>query len=354
MAAALACGLALLTVGAILLGSHPSRARAGPAASCGDASAADFACVFAAYVGLARHDGVPAAFAALRADFDARELVRSNCHQLAHAIAHAAPPLPDPRQVVDEGDPTCGSGFYAGRVEDLVSAAAARGAAIAPGAVCAPVRRLAPRSNRHHNCAHAVGHGLMGAAGTDVRRALRGCDAMADAWERHNCAGGAFMEYLNRSTLHPAAARPPLAPARPLAPCRAVARRFRRACYGQLASYAVQASGGDVSRGFVRCAAVREGDLRAACERGLGADAAWRAIGDHVTADGVAAATAQACELGSTPEDRSRCALGAVKMLVDHFRDGAVGTRFCGLLEGAPRAPCRRAGSAHLASLRAA
>ncbi len=353
MVAALLCSLAFVAAGAALRGLQDPHARAGPTASCGDVSAADYACDVAGYVALARRDGIPAAFATLRADFDAREMVRHNCHQFAHVIAHAAR-APDPRQVLEEGDPLCGSGFYAGRIEDLVSEAAARGAPLAPASVCAPVRRRTPRSNQHHNCAHAVGHGLMGASGNDVQRALRGCDAMADAWERHNCAGGVFMEYLNRSTLRPAAASPPLVPAHPLALCRAVARRFRRACYGQLASYAVQASGGDAARAFARCAAIPERALRAACERGLGADSAWRAIGDHITTDGVAAATAQGCESGSTPESRSHCAVGAVKMLVDHYRDGSVGGRFCELLDGAPRAPCRRAGRAHLVSMRRA
>ena len=119
--------------------------------------------------------------------------------------------------------------------------------------VCAPLRERARHSAEHYNCTHGMGHGFMGAFASDVFASLRGCDALAERWERHNCHGGVFMENLSAID-NPE--RPPTAlrPQEPLYPCTAVARRYREPCFDKQTSYALYVTDSDYAQVFRLCA----------------------------------------------------------------------------------------------------
>jgi hypothetical protein len=303
---------------------------------CVGSAAFDLDCHHRRYAALTRASGVGAAFAALKADYEGNEVVRFNCHQLAHAIAHAAA-----RGAPERGDHFCGSGYYAGRVEGHVA-----GATLSRlDAVCEGVRRRQPHSNNHHNCAHALGHGLMSVKAGSLTGALRGCDRLTAGWERGRCYAGVFMDDVS------ARARRWPETAQPLRLCGTVRWRYRRACYRQQPSYAVFVRGGDVAGVFRLCARVPERPFRRACQQGLGVDIAGRSIADHITDTGAATATSLLCALGDDVEARASCATGAVRMFVDHHRDERPARVLCESLEASLRAVCRRAGRDYYASL---
>lgn len=331
---------AVLVMSAALRGPAPTRDP-----RCGDVTAADYRCLQQRYLALAAREGAPAALAALRADRDARDLARANCHQLAHVIAHAAA-----GPIADEGASLCGWGFDAGRIEAAALSATVASPTASPTTICQGPRRSAPRSNAHHTCAHAVGHALLDAGG-DLTGALSGCNRMADAWERHGCAGGVFMEHLNRSTTGPRPIRHRLTLRRPLALCATMPRRHRSACYGQLAAFAVGVAGGSPVPAFAHCRAIRRTDWRAACERGIGTEVAAGALASEITGVAIAASAAVACELGPDPAARAHCAVGAVRMLIDHTRDPEVAAAVCRPMAEPGARACRHAARTHLASI---
>jgi hypothetical protein len=285
----------------------------------------DVACVLERYEALARENGAAAAFARLRLDYERDDEVRWDCHRIAHAIGHAGH---------GAGDHFCGSGFDAGRVEREVAAAGGGDAA------CTALRLRERGSNDHHNCAHAIGHGLVAAAGGDVLGALAGCDRVRVAWERERCYGGAFMENISGPASE---GRRRVAADRPFGLCAEVPSRQRAACFRQHPSYAIYATGGDFAAVFRLCAGVRGRTSRRACHEGLGVDLGGRSIADHVTPAGAAAAAAVLCGLGVDRAARADCAVGAVKQFVDHHRSVAAAGELCAAVEPALRGRCLRA-----------
>ncbi len=352
-----ATGLALLAAAVIAgivleVGVHRApRAEHAQTASCTEADADDFDCRRRSYEALVHTAGVEAAFRQLRADYDGDDLVRLTCHQLTHAIAHAAAHASRHSLPQGEGDHFCGSGYYAGRVEAFVASAGARAALARPDIVCTQVRRHEAHSNHHHNCAHALGHGLMTAARGNLFQALEGCDRLTDAWERGRCHGGVFMDNNARSlTGRRASSR--LNRSHPLQLCADLARRYGAACYRQQSSFAVYVRGGDFTTVFGLCATVVELSSRRTCYQGIGFQAAGRSIADRITDVGSTTAAAMLCELGADEEARSGCAVGAVRGFVDNDRDERASKLLCRSVETSLQAVCRRAGRDYYATLR--
>ena len=304
-----------------------------PARACGE----DVACVLERYEALTREQGAAAAFARLRRDYERDDTVRWECHRIAHAIGHAGA-----HAGRGGGDHFCGSGFDAGRVERAVAASGGGNGA------CAGLRLRERGSNDHHNCAHAIGHGLVAAAGGDVLDALAGCDRVRVAWERERCYGGAFMENISGPASE---GRRRVAPERPFRLCVEVPARQRSACFRQHPSYAIYASGGDFAAVFRLCADVRSRTARRACHEGLGVDVGGRSIADHVTPTGAAVAAAVLCELGADHAARADCAVGAVKQFVDHHRSADAAGELCATLAPALRERCVSTARSYRAAL---
>ena len=174
-----------------------------------------------------------------------------------------------------------------------------------------------------------MGHGFMGSFASDVFASLRGCDALADGWERHQCYGGVFMENLS-AIGHPT--RPPTAlrPREPLYPCTAVAARYREACFDKQTTYALYVTDSDFAE-VVRAVLAQSSGRSAAP-----ATAAWAATSPSTrpsTCSRRAPGRARAprlCLLGPDRDARRECVVGVVRVILRDLAGGAAQTTaFC-------------------------
>ena len=122
--------------------------------------------------------------------------VLRNGHQLAHALGRQAVAARggDP-SVVGECSASFGSGCYHGVVEAFVQShgtidmarlermCLGAGSAEQPGPI--------------YECTHGLGHGVLGASGSDLEQTLRHCDALSAPTFETACHSGAFMEAIN-------------------------------------------------------------------------------------------------------------------------------------------------------------
>lgn len=265
-----ACAAVLLAAALVIV----TRPQVAP---CTGPAMLDLACHAGRYERLTRLRGPAVALADLETVRAGSGLVRAACHQVTHVIGRAAGAgrgdlgprgFAAPRAL-------CSAGYQHGLVEAAMAARGARRAVAAVDALCAPVAAPQRYSADHFNCAHGLGHGLMGVLASDVPGALAGCDRLADGWERQHCASGVFME--NISALgHPERPSRFLQPGEPLYPCADVAGRHRAACYERQTAYALHVAGGDFGAVFALCAGI-DAAYRSACDQGLGGKAAAEA-----------------------------------------------------------------------------
>ena len=313
--------------------------------ACEGAAALRFECFERRYVALVRVRGAPAALRDLARERARNGYVRAACHQLTHRAGRAAGAIDGLRAFAD-GDPLCSSGFYHGVVEAVMARIGSAHVVQRVASVCAELRERDRRSADHYNCAHGMGHGFMGSFATDVFASLRGCDALADGWERHACYGGVFMENLSAIGL---STRPPTAlrPREPLYPCTAVRRRYREACFDKQTTYALYVTDSDFARVFALCSRV-ERAFRGACYRGLGGDIAVDAAKRVFEARAQARSRTRLCRLGTDREARRECVVGVVRVILRDLAGGAAQTTaFCRALgSGDLRRVCGRARAA--------
>jgi hypothetical protein len=310
--------------------------------ACEGAAALRFECFERRYVALVRARGAPAALRDLARERARNGYVRAACHQLTHRAGRVAGAI-DGIGAFDDGAPLCSSGFYHGVVEAVMERIGAAHVVARAAGVCAGLRERDRRSADHYNCAHGMGHGFMGSFATDVFASLRGCDALADGWERHACYGGVFMENLS-AIGHPT--RPPTAlrPRDPLYPCTAVRRRYREACFDKQTTYALFVTDSDFAHVFALCSRV-ERAFRGACYRGLGGDIAVDAAKHVFEARAQARSRTRLCGLGPDRTALRECVIGVVRVILRDLAGGAAQTTaFCRALGSADlRRVCRRA-----------
>jgi hypothetical protein len=315
-------GFAVLTavlVATSLGGSDPSvSAGPPPIARCDGAAAIDFTCYQRRYRELVAARGPRAAIRDLNNRAQRVGYVRAACHQLMHGIGRDSG-----RQLglsaFDPGDETCSSGFYHGVVEAVMARVGAARVVDQAEHVCAPFRARGAHGMANYNCVHGMGHGFMEVFGGDVFRALEGCAALPDSWERHHCEGGVFMENLT-SMSEPTRRAHHLRPERPLYPCTAVAARYKHECYMKQTAYALFVRDDDFAAVFRMCAATADVGFRDDCEQGLGGDASIRAS-KYVTDPAARRSAVRAlCRLGRDRAAERNCVIGAVTVIV---RDGA-------------------------------
>ena len=265
---------------------------------------------------LVRVDGVHAALQDLDRAQRRSGYVRIACHQLTHAVGRAA----GARwgiAAIDRGGSLrgiCAVGYPHGVVEAVMSRITARNAMAQVNGVCAGYRARAPHSSDHYNCVHGLGHGLMYVYHSDVQRSLRGCDALGDPWERERCAGGVFMENVTAID-DPQRPSTALRPDDPLYPCPVVARAYKPQCYQWQTAYVLFVNDTDFAAGFRVCARAERG-FRAACDAGLGRDAAAfrsKTFASRGTQDLV---LQRLCALAGTAAARLSCVDGAVSTMV--------------------------------------
>jgi hypothetical protein len=100
-----------------------------------------------------------------------------------------------------------------------------------------------PYKNGNSACQHGIGHGLLGHMGyreEDLLQALNYCSSLTYKGPLAGCAGGAFMEYNQRSMADPAGSgnfHRELDPSDPYDPCNDVKDQFKIACYYNLSAW---------------------------------------------------------------------------------------------------------------------
>ena len=310
---------------------------------CEGASAIEFRCFERRFAGLVRTRGAAPALRDLARQRSRNGYVRAACHQLTHRIGRAAGAVGG-IGAFDAGRPLCSSGYYHGVIEAVMEKIGSADVVAQARSVCAPLRERERHSAEHYNCTHGMGHGFMGTFASDIFASLRGCDALAERWERHNCHGGVFMENLSAIDN---AQRPPTAlrPREPLYPCTAVARRYREPCFDKQTSYALYVTDSDYAKVFRLCARTDRA-FRGACYRGLGGDVAVDAAKHLFDARARAISRTRLCLLGPNRQARRECVIGAVRVILRDLSGGGGQTNaFCRALGrgGELRRVCLRA-----------
>ena len=277
--------------------------------------------------------GVQTAFAHLKAAYVNDAIVKSDCHQLSHAIGRTAA---DMYKNVDDayaqGDNFCWSGYYHGVMESIVSKIGAHNLTTQLPNICAHIKAQKPYSFYHYNCVHGLGHGIMDVTGSDLFASLKLCDTVGNSWENQSCYGGVFMENemdevnANHSTKY-------LKADQPMYPCTAVADQYKQQCYLMQTSHALRAINYNFSTVFYECAGI-ESQYVDTCYQSLGRDASGSTNSD-------VARTKATCMLGATTDAQSNCIVGAVKDFVSYYHSDAQATQLCLALDPALQATCQ-------------
>ena len=337
--AALAGGAAAV---AVVLALVAGGATTAAVAQCTGARALDFACHERRSLTIAYTAGAPAALRDLDDRMKDNGYLRAACHQLTHRIGRATGATAG-IAAFEAGDPVCGSGYYHGVTEAVMTKLGADAAVRRAATVCAGLPTRGRHSPDQSDCVHGMGHGFMGVLDRDVGASLKGCDALPESWQRRGCYSGVFME--NHATAGVAAGRS-LRPDEPLYPCTAVARRYKEQCYERQSTYALFVNNGDFDAVFRLCAQTERG-FRGACHRGLGGDVAaeTKLLGTKPTQ---ASARRRLCMLGDSSRARTDCVTGAVDVILRDLDGGpAQLDAFCAAFEVAATQP------EHAACLRA-
>src|ERR671927_16369 len=216
---------------------------------CSGPSASDYSCYQKRYQDLVYNFGVQAAFADLKDEFAKEHFVQANCHQLTHVIGRAAADLyaGDLGSTYSRGDNFCASGYYHGAMETIVANIGADKIVDEADNICAAPRQEQNQSLNHRNCAHGIGHGLMGLYQNEVFESLEACDALTDAFERDHCAGGVFMENIIDEN-NPSNPSKYLKADQPFYPCTEVKSEYKQQCYTRHAGYALEKQNGDFAK----------------------------------------------------------------------------------------------------------
>lgn len=330
--------VALALAGAGLMALGPS-GRSAAVAECTGRSASDYACFQERYRQLTQVSGIESAFLELKKEYDENELVKAVCHTLAHEIGRAAAVrYGGVAETYARGDTFCGSGYYHGAIETIVSEIGARRAVADAKTICGDVIRNDRRSAYHRNCVHGLGHGFMILHRNDVFDALRVCDRLSDRWEEHNCYDGVFMQnIMSRDDRHYPSKH--LRPDEPMYPCTAVESRYKSRCYERQTVQALLTEDGDFDRVFELCGGIGPG-FRAACYQGLGRDAAGIALDRFDGQTAQAAQTAALCGLGDDAAARENCIVGAAEFLVRQNHGDAQARKLCRSLQRRLRSVC--------------
>lgn len=331
----LAIGLVVAVAAASLLGPHvfvPSRRPVGP--RCPKNPGMALGCYEQHYRAIVASQGVPEAFAALKASYANDADLQRLCHAITHAIGQAAAAkYSDIAEAFVHGDNSCGSGYYHGVLQGF---ALARGQAKLLSdldAVCAGVPGKERKSLDYFNCVHGLGHAIMAVRGDDLFDALHDCDGVTGSMEQNACVNGVFMENLIVDGAHGGHYSKYLKPSEPLYPCTAVGEKYKAECFDMQTSYALGVVRGDFAKVFALCAQVGV-PFRTRCYQSLGRDAAAVSLNQ-------VPGTVATCNLGVGQEQRSNCVMGAVLDFVYYYHSDVQAKQLCAALDPGLQDGCR-------------
>jgi hypothetical protein len=154
-------------------------------------------CFRQAFGNIAFREGPKKALRILGQDDLSVPAVHADCHQITHAVGHAALARyhGNAAEALSQGAMTCNSGYYHGVIERAFA-----------GVPREQVTRIARRLCTGHavtkdefllyQCVHGLGHGLMIYSGLDLPWSLKTCDRLQTDFDRVSCTGGVFMQNL--------------------------------------------------------------------------------------------------------------------------------------------------------------
>ena len=302
-----------------------------------------------------RTAGVETAMATLKAIGARDRQVESDGHVYAHAIGIQAYQLaPDVSATFGRCSEIYQSGCQHGVIQAHFESLAAPDSQ-AVNELCRPWSGEDADMWLRFQCVHGLGHGLTMFHGHDLPAALRGCDLLADGWDRDACYGGAFMENIvNATTSHHPASRLEVGAAagaragdahaghsagpHPAAsgwkaldpedlyhPCSVLDERYWPACYAMQTSIILHFNGYDFAAGARVCDGA-PASMRRTCYQSLGRDVSSYTVQDHGEA-------IRLCSLG-TPGYQPWCYVGVVKNFVDLTARAEDGFAFCRAVPG--------------------
>lgn len=276
------------------------------------------------YKNLVKYSGVAAAFVELKKNYETSPAVKAECHQITHAIGHAATDVVGSvGKAFTLGDPMCWSGYYHGVMEETLEAVGTTTLKTTINNICSDVPGKNAYSFDYYNCVHGLGHGIMLLYNYDLFASLDVCSTLDGAWEKSSCGGGVFMENImiesrgGKSDF--------LKPEDPIYPCNAVPGAHKSQCYMMQTSHILTAVGGDFSKVFEICSTVEE-DYRETCYQSLGRDASGRSVSNIES-------TVASCNLAPTASGLLNCVIGAVKDFISFHHSDIEAKQLCARFE---------------------
>jgi hypothetical protein len=326
----------LVAVAAVgLLGPHAlvtSREPVGP--RCPKNPGIALGCYEQHYRAIVARQGVPEAFADLKASYASDADLQRLCHAITHAIGQAAATkYSDVAEAFLHGDNFCGSGYYHGVLQGFAFTLGRARLVSDLNTVCAGLPGKERKSLDYFNCVHGLGHAIMAITGDDLFGALHDCDRLTGSMEQNACANGVFMENLIVDGAHGGHYSKYLKPSEPLYPCTAVDAKYKAACFEMQTSYALGVVRGDFAKVFALCAEVGV-PFRTTCYQSLGRDAAAVSLNQ-------VPGTVATCSLGIGHEQRSNCIMGAVLDFVYYYHSDVQAKALCAALDPGLQGVCR-------------
>jgi hypothetical protein len=284
-------------------------------------------CFRQAFGNIAFREGPKKALRILGQDDLSVPAVHADCHQITHAVGHAALARyhGNAAEALSQGAMTCNSGYYHGVIERAFA-----------GVPREQVTRIARRLCTGHavtkdefllyQCVHGLGHGLMIYSGLDLPWSLKTCDRLQTDFDRVSCTGGVFMQNL----------MPGMGTTRylrkkdPLYPCNAVAERHKVYCYLMVTSRILSLDGYNWRKTAAWCRRSEKGWV-ATCFQSYGRDASG--VSEYQPRR-----TIQLClEAG---KDAGDCLYGASRDYGNNYAGGPQAARLCNLSPSRYRARC--------------
>jgi hypothetical protein len=284
-------------------------------------------CFRQAFGNIAFREGPKKALRILGQDDLSVPAVHADCHQITHAVGHAALARyhGNAAEALSQGAMTCNSGYYHGVIERAFA-----------GVPREQVTRIARRLCTGHavtkdefllyQCVHGLGHGLMIYSGLDLPWSLKTCDRLQTDFDRVSCTGGVFMQNL----------MPGMGTTRylrkkdPLYPCNAVAERHKVYCYLMVTSRILSLDGYNWRKTAAWCRRSEKGWV-ATCFQSYGRDASG--VSEYKPRR-----TIQLClEAGKNAGD---CLYGASRDYGNNYAGGPQAARLCNLSPSRYRARC--------------
>lgn len=287
--------------------------------------------------------GLAAALDSLERQSKRDSLVLRAGHQLAHALGRQAVASEGASDtVIAQCRATFSSGCYHGVVEAALGHEGAVDV-VALEHMCAGALGT-PESASLFECVHGVGHGVLGAVGGDVSRALLDCDGLSSEPLRGSCHEGVFMEAITTAIAGEqhgkhghgaghAGAGLSIDPNDPYSPCRRYRDRYGEACWLFQGFIILRSVGFDAGRALDVCNRAPAG-WEARCYQSIG----HQLTGLFQRDDGW---VINHCRAGR-PELRAQCAAGAVLARIAEDWTGTRARSLCGRVPLAWEKECEK------------